>query len=412
MFRVRFVCLTLILACLLTFSSGAMAAEVDCDATYCFSPEDFTAAEDPLMGICITGLPDARTGTVLLGSRVLQPGDILTADQLAQMTFAPLRTETDQDAVVTYLPIFENRVEKSTTMTISIRGKEDKAPVAQDSAIETYKNLPNEGTLKVSDPEGQALTFTVVRGPKRGEIELREDGTFVYTPKKNKVGVDSFTYTATDPAGNVSREATVTIQILKPTDAKQYTDTVGESCRFAAEWMRNTGLFVGEKIGNKAYFHPDKQVSRGEFLAMVIQALDIPVRETAYTGIAEDVPTWLQPYMAAAMRSGLIAGWPDAESGSFDADLPITGAEAAVVLQNALDLTISKQMLETIQTGTGEDEEAVPAWAAASLTVMNENGVNLPAGDTLTRGQVAQVMYRISYLAQEAPGMVIIRMQQ
>ena len=67
----------------------------------------------------------------------------------------------------------------------------------------------------------------------------RPDGSFIYTPKKNKVGVDSFTYTATDASGKVSREATVTIQILKPTDARQYTDTVGLDCRFEAEWLKN-----------------------------------------------------------------------------------------------------------------------------------------------------------------------------
>ena len=79
-------------------------------------------------------------------------------------------------------------------------------------------------------------------------MTIREDGSFLYTPKKNKVGTDSFTYTATDPAGKVSREATVTIQILKPTDNKQYADTTGTTCRFTAEWLRNTGLFVGEQI--------------------------------------------------------------------------------------------------------------------------------------------------------------------
>ena len=196
------------------------AAEVDCDATYCFTPADFSQ-EEGLRGICITQLPDANAGTVMLGNRVIRSGDILTAEQLATLTFAPLRTQQDQDAVVTYLPIFSNRVVPSTTMTIAIRGKEDKSPVAEDFAIETYietyKNLPNQGTLKVSDPEGQALTFTLMRQPKRGEVTLNPDGSFTYTPKKNKVGIDSFTYTATDPAGNVSREATVTVQILKPT---------------------------------------------------------------------------------------------------------------------------------------------------------------------------------------------------
>ena len=112
-------------------------------------------------------------------------------------------------------------------MTIGIRGKENKAPTAEDSALETYKNLENTGKLKVSDPEGEQLTYTLVRQPKRGTVTISEDGSFTYTPKKNKVGVDSFTYTAADPAGNVSREATVTVTILKPSDTTQYTDTLG-----------------------------------------------------------------------------------------------------------------------------------------------------------------------------------------
>ena len=411
MFRVRFVCLLLALVCVLSIGSVALAAEVDCDATYCFTSTDF-AEDDTLMGICITQLPQADTGTVMLGNRVIRSGDILTAEQLAQMTFSPLRTETDQDAVVTYLPIYENRVEPSATMTISIRGKEDKAPVAEDFALETYKNLPNQAQLKVSDPEGEKLTYTLVRQPKRGEVTLNEDGSFVYTPKKNKVGVDSFTYTAADPAGNVSREATVTIQILKPTDSKQYTDTVGKPCRFAAEWMRNTGLFVGEKVGGEECFYPEKAVSRGEFLTMVVQALDIPVKDASFSGLPEDTPNWLKPYLAAAMRSGLTAGWPETETGSFHADQPITGAEAAVMLQNALDLSISQQTMETVVETSSQEETEVPAWAATSLTAMADNGITLSATEDLTRGEVAQVLYQVSQLAEDAPGMAVIRMQQ
>ena len=408
MFRVRIVCLLLVLACLLGVSSMALAAEVDCDATYCFTSADFS--EESLLGICITQLPESQTGTVMLGSRVLQPGDILTAQQLAQMTFAPLRTETDRDAVVTYLPIYEDRVEKAATVSIAIRGKEDKAPVAQDSAIETYKNLPNEGMLKVSDPENAGLTFTLVRNPKRGEVVIKEDGSFVYTPKKNKVGVDSFTYTATDPAGNVSREATVTIQILKPTDSKQYTDTVGHDCRFEAEWMRNTGLFVGERIGQKECFYPEKEVSRGQFLAMVVQALDIPVEDVSYEAVPEDTPQWLKPYLAAALRSGLTAGWPESETGSFCADQAITGAEVAVMLQNALDLSISQETLE--QEKVDAENSGEPVWAAVSLTAMEENGITLDANAALTRGEAAQVLYQVDHLAVNAPGMMVFRMQQ
>jgi len=410
MFRTRFLCLLLAACLLLSVGAVANAAEVDCDATYCFTSADFSEKE-ALTGICITGLPDSKAGTVLLGSRVIRSGDILTTQQLAQLTFRPLRTETDKNAVVTYLPIYENRVEKATTMTIAIHGKEDKAPVSQNSSIETYKNLSNKGKLSVTDPEGEQLTFTVTKEPKRGSISVHSDGTFTYTPKKNKVGVDSFCFTATDPAGNVSAQATVSVQILKPTDAKQYKDTAGMDCRFAAEWMRNTGLFVGEKIGGEECFYPEKVVTRGEFLAMVVKVLDIPAKEVSDVGMPQDTPNWLKPYLTAAIRSGLTAGWPETASGSFGADIPISGAEAAVMLQNALDLSISQETLEAMETSASVDE-SIPAWAVISLTAMAENGVLLNANETITRGQMANLMYTISHLAPTAPGTAVFRMQK
>lgn len=391
MFQIRFLSLLLALCCCFGLIGVASAAEVDSGSVYCFSPGDFSD-EASMLGICITDLPD-DTGTVLLGSRILRPGDILTADQVAQMTFSPLGTEEDQSAQVGYLPIFEDHVAPSATMTISIRGKEDKAPVAEDFAIETYKNLPNTAKLKASDPEGENMTFTLVRQPKRGTVTIADDGSFTYTPKKNKVGVDSFTYTAADPAGKVSREATVTVTILKPSDATQYTDTAGRECRFAAEWMKHSGIFVGESVAEKPCFSPEREVTRGEFVTMLVKALDIPTdADITYTGYTDEIPEWLQPYLAAAMRSGLTAGLPNQEA--FGAGEVITGAEVSVMLQNALDLTAE-------QTAGTEEESTVPTWAESALTVMNKNGFSLDASTPLTRGVAAQVLYQAAKLASQ-----------
>ena len=403
MFPVRILCIVLCLCCVAGLCSSAFAAQVDCDATYCFTAQDFAQDGETLRGICITALPEPGAGTVMLGSRVLREGDILSADSLAQMTFMPLRTEEDGQAQVTYLPIYEDRVDSSATMTISIRGKEDKAPVTADSAMETYKNLSNEGKLDASDPEGEALTYTLQRAPKRGQVELRADGTFLYTPKNNKVGVDSFTYTAADPAGNVSREATVTIQILKPADGRQYADTAGLDCRFEAEWMRNTGLFVGESINGQGCFQPEKPVSRGEFLAMVVKLLDVPVEDGEEVSVPEDTPQWLRPYLAAAIRSGLTAGLPEQEA----MDQMVTGGDAAVMLQNALDLTVTDEALETVSV-----EQEQLQWAAPSLTVMAQHGLELEPEESLTRAQVAKILYQVEDLALNAPGVAVIRKQK
>lgn len=331
MFPKRLICLLL---CLSALAGTAAAAEVESGASYCFSPADFSPEEN-LTGICITDLPGAE-GVLTLGTRVLQKGDILTAEQISQMTFSPASTETDREVAVGYLPIYKTHVAEETQMTLSIRGKEDKAPVAEDHAAETYKNLPLTGKLKVTDPEGQSMTYTVTRQPKRGTLEIHEDGTFTYTPRKNKVGVDSFLYTATDPAGKVSREATVTLTILKPSDSSLYRDTVGQDCRFAAEWMRQTGIFTGESLAESSCFSPHKEVTRGEFVTMLVKTLDIPVEEgLVYTGYTDEIPTWLQPYLAAAVRSGLTAGLENPEI--FGADQVITTGEASVMIANALE---------------------------------------------------------------------------
>lgn len=102
--KIRFFSILAALICLIGTAVPALAIEVECDAVYCFTAEDFSS-EEPLVGICITGLPQPETGTVLLGNRVIRQGDILTADQLNAMTFSPMRTQADREAVVTYLPI-------------------------------------------------------------------------------------------------------------------------------------------------------------------------------------------------------------------------------------------------------------------------------------------------------------------
>ena len=375
MLRIRV--LPLLMALCLVLPLGANGAEISSGDEYCFSLEDFASEEKELKGICVTEVPE-KTGEVLLGSRVIRPGDTLSADRLAELTFAPADTETDADAQVGYLPIYSGEVGPETTLTLAIRGKENKAPVAEDSALETYKNLENTGKLKVKDPEGEPMTFTVVRQPKRGTVTIAEDGSFTYTPKKNKVGIDSFTYTASDAAGKVSREATVTITILKPTDSTKYTDTTGKSCCFAAEWMKNTGIFTGESVAGSACFSPERTVTRGEFVTMLVKALNIPVEEDiSYTGYT-DAPDWLRPYLAAAARAGLTRGMPEGDA--FGADESMSPEDAAALLCAALDLT-------------GQEGDAA---------ALEEAGIPAPEGEALNRAQTAELLYRLSVVTDQA----------
>lgn len=405
MHRSRFACLLLI-CCLLLAAFQASALDLEADSVHCFSESDFSE-EGSLAGICILSLPDAEAGCLMLGSRVLRPGDILSASQISQMTFLSLPNSQDLQASMQYLPVFSDHVAPETTLVFSIRGKQDAAPVAEDLAVETYKNLPLEQKLKVTDPEGQAMRFSLVRAPKRGTVELREDGSFVYTPKHNKVGVDSFVFTAVDPAGNVSREATVTVKILRPSDARQYSDTTGTSCRFEAEWLKNKGIFVGEEVAGQRCFHPEANVTRGEFLAMALQALEVPVEEVdAWNVFSDSVPQWLQCSLSAALRCGALNGLPQSEE--FGAELPITGAEAAVILQNILKLVPNSEPETANVDGITTFGENPLAWAEDSLSVMAQNGIEMD-GSVLTREDAAKILYAAYKLSEDAPGMAAFR---
>ena len=193
----------------------------------------------------------------------------------------------------------------------------------------------------------------------------------------------------------------MTIQILKPTAAGQYADTIGSDYRFEAEWMKNTGIFIGETLGDEICFQPEKTVTGGEFLTMLIRALDIPTDAEVYANMDPQTPVWLKPYLAAALRSGLTAGLPE----EFNPEQPITGGQAAVILQNALDLPISTGA--TRNAGKSD----LPVWADTSLQALGENGISLEPELMMTRAQAAVVLYQASLLAQDAPGMIMLRAQ-
>ena len=349
---------------------ASMLTSSVCAAEQSLSPADFG---EELTGVWITAAPDGDS--LRLGSRVIRAGDVLTASQLQALT---LQAETEVS--LRYLPIREAGVDAEAELVFSLGGRKNEAPTADDSTMETYRNLPNEGLLDVSDPEGDALTFALTRSPRRGEVILRDDGSFLYTPEKNKVGTDSFAFTVTDPAGNVSREATVTIRILKPTDERQYADTSSSDCRFEAEWLRSTGIFSGETVNGQLCFSPDEPVSRGQFLAMLMQVLRMPVdHSVAQTGFVDESPQWLRPYLAAALRSGIIAGFPAEGGAEFRAEQTITSAEADRMMRSALHFAVPAAAME----------DAAPAERDAT---------------PMTRSDAAKRLYQLSLLRRAHTG--------
>jgi len=72
------------------------------------------------------------------------------------------------------------------------------APVVVDDSLSTPFEEPVDGVATGTDPDGDALTFSLVTEPTNGTIVFNPDGTFTYTPNDGFEGTDSFTFIAND----------------------------------------------------------------------------------------------------------------------------------------------------------------------------------------------------------------------
>ncbi|MEE8450746.1 MAG: Ig-like domain-containing protein, partial [Thermoguttaceae bacterium] len=102
------------------------------------------------------------------------------------------------------------------TVTITVN-RTFTAPDVEDDHYTTEENttlaIAAAGILaNDSDADGDSLSAVLVDGPAHGQLDLAADGSFVYTPDDGFLGVDRFTYRATD--GQVASDlAEVTIGV-------------------------------------------------------------------------------------------------------------------------------------------------------------------------------------------------------
>lgn len=90
--------------------------------------------------------------------------------------------------------------------------------VADDYAVTQNGTLTIDAAHGVlandSDPDGDALSATLLTGPRHGVFSLNTDGSFSYVPDTGYIGPDSFTYLLRD--GTVTTPVTVTLNVNAP----------------------------------------------------------------------------------------------------------------------------------------------------------------------------------------------------
>ncbi|CAK4863349.1 unnamed protein product [Aphanomyces euteiches] len=148
---------------------------------------------------------------------------------------------------------------------------------------------------------------------------------------------------------------------------------------------------------NETEFAPNKNVTRAEFTALIVRALNIKVKGAAKFS---DVQTsdWFASDVAAANEAGIVSGRNDSK---FDPNAPITREEMTVMLVRAYEYGKGEKAIAS-NANIFADQAHISSWAltavtaAQSLGLIKGRGNNqfIPQGLT-TRAESAQVIAKL-----------------
>lgn len=145
-----------------------------------------------------------------------------------------------------------------------------------------------------------------------------------------------------------------------------FTDLTNHWAKSAIEQAVSKGIVNGYEDNT---FRPNGQVSRAEFVAMLGRAL--PTTEDTYTYASfsdeQDIPAWVEPYLAPIAGAGIIGGYED---GTFRPSQRITRAELAVIIARAHQLETSPDAALTFA-----DASDIPTWARAEVAAAHAAGL-------------------------------------
>ncbi|MEQ8320498.1 MAG: tandem-95 repeat protein, partial [Rhodospirillales bacterium] len=177
------------------------------------------------VSITIAGMPaDARL------SAGVDNGDgtwTLTPDQLSSLFITvPVDGNDNFSLTVTATATESANGDAATTVeTIAVAPYD--TPDAHDAVAAVNEDGTISGQLTANDPNGDPLTFARSAEPLHGTAIVNADGTYTYTPDADFSGSDTFTFSVTDPDGNVDT-AKVIFNVGAVADAPTVSVEVGE----------------------------------------------------------------------------------------------------------------------------------------------------------------------------------------
>ena len=370
--------------------------------TVTFTEEDFGTVfgESEFLGIVITKLPSLSDGVLKLGALDVREGQIVAKNALRALRFIP--AEAGKTAFFGFKP-YGGAYEKDFICTVYMLDSLNFAPTASAGVLFAMEEIPVYATLKAEDPEGDEITYLLEAAPEKGTLKLNRDGSYSYTADKGAVGKDRFIYVAVDAYGNRSAPTEVIVNTQKNESGIVYTDMQEAREANSAVLLAEKDAFVGEKIGDHWYFHPEKTVTRGEFLVMAMKMNDIDVNLLAAdaSGFADssDFSPSENKYIATAARLGIVFGIDTEEGRCFCPDEAITSAQASTVITRIAKLkgsTLANAVLASVDVGDEVSEEGMAMLSEVGLVASADRSA------VITRADAAELLYKLS-LTEDHP---------
>lgn len=178
-----------------------------------------------------------------------------------------------------------------------------------------------------------------------------------------------------------------------------FTDVTSANYSWA---VNEIGVLASQDIitGQSAdVFAPGKQVTRAEFVSLLVRALELNRNGAAaasFTDVSAD--SWYNDAIQAAVANGLVSGYADQR---FAPNQNITRAEMAVILSKALKFA-GAQDNAGLQPAAFADADSIRDWAKEAVGKVTESGLmqgrsgnRFEAGSFTTRAEAAVVVYRL-----------------
>jgi len=190
--------------------------------------------EDDSVSITLAGGDD--DGDVITYHVVTGPSHGSLKGKAPRLIYTPNSNFNGSDSF-TFKTNDKNADSKPATVKITVNAVND-APTANNCSVITQEDKPVSISLTGSDPDGDLLTYILVKGPANGSLKgmAGKSPKLSYTPKANFSGTDSFTYKVSDNmAESAVATALITIKAVndRPT-AKDDSATTQEDTKVSS----------------------------------------------------------------------------------------------------------------------------------------------------------------------------------